>query len=214
MNSISRTGRLGLALAACALLAAGNVHADGLTKGATLLSVTLRNSDVSYVSPLAGGYISAYPQTEWGAEAQYQRMLSDQWAIALAGGIGTYNEKDTPTSVSGNPDVEYKQSSWNARIGADRFIHIGTNVELYMGPGVEYWSGTAKVVATTTVERARTKRISLDGRMGGYVGLGGSVGLTGQISRYTGYAKASDQGADAKWWPSGTSGQIGLAFKY
>src|SRR5437773_2493781 len=123
MTSLLKAFRIGAACAALAALAATGVHANASAKGNSFLLFQLTNSDVSYASPLsAGGSISAYPQTEWGGGVQYQHMVSPEWALALGGGIGKYKETDTPQATGTDLKVEYRQSSWNARIGADRFI--------------------------------------------------------------------------------------------
>jgi len=216
MTSLLKVGRLGAACIALAALAATTVHADAPSKGNSFLLLQLTNGDVSYASPLsAGGSISAYPQTEWGGGAQYQHMLSPEWAIVLGGGIGTYKETDTPQATGTDPKVEYKQTSWNARLGADRFIKLTEKVNLFTGPGVVYWSGKAKtIVGGVTDERPKTTRIALDGRLGANVLIGKTWGLSGQIARYVSRATAKDSGAKAEWWPSGTSGAVGLMFSY
>jgi hypothetical protein len=216
MTSLKKLGRLGAACIALAALAATTAHADAPGKGHSFLLLQLTNGDVSYAGPLSGaGYISQYAQTEWGGGAQYQHMLSDEWAIVLGGGIGTYKETDTPTAISGNPKAEYKQSSWNARLGADRFVMLSPKVNLFTGPGVGYWSGKAKtVVSGVSTERPKTTRIALDGRIGANVLIGKTWGLSGQIARYVSRSTAKDSGAKAEWWSSGSSGAVGLMFSY
>jgi hypothetical protein len=215
MTTLRTAVRIAGALFAFSCVAATAAGATGFAKGNSLLLFQLTNQDVSYASPLAGGYISAYPQTEWGGGVQLQHMTSDEWAIVIGGGIGKFKETDTPTAASANPVVTYRQTSWNARLGADRFVMLSPKVKLFTGPGIGYWSGKAKtVVSGTTADRPNTTRISIDGRVGAYVQLGSSWGLSGQVARYVSRARASDSGAKAEWWPSGSSGAVGLAFQY
>ncbi len=216
MTGFRNPCRIALVVTACALVAATAARADGLKKGDTLLLLQLTNGDVSLASPVSGGgYISAYPQTEWGGGLQVQHLLSEDWSITFGGGIGTMKETDTPAPASLNPAFTYKQSSWNARVGADRFIHINPRTHLFTGPGLAYWSGLGKdEVSGTTTDRPRAKRIALDGRFGASIGLGDKWGLSGQIGRYVGHSTATDKASSAKasWWSSGGDGQVGLWF--
>ena len=70
------------------------------------------------------------------------------------------------------------------------------------------------ITGAVTEERPKTTRIALDGRIGANVVLGKTWGLSGQIARYVSRATAKDAGAKAEWWPSGSSGAVGLMFSY
>ena len=135
--------------------------------------------------------------------------MGENWALALSAGIGTASETDKPVDP-GDPDFKYSQSSWNARVGADYFVHISEAFHLFVGPGFQYWSGSAKRgPETNEIETENTTRIALDGRMGAHVALSNSLGLIGHIGHYWGSASAKDSGAEATWSASGNDGAMG-----
>ena len=127
------------------------------------------------------------------------------------------SETDSPglNAAPGSPDLDYSQSSWNVRLGMDRFAHISPDFHLYVGPGIQYWSGKAEFEDdTASVESESANRIALSGRLGAIVGLGGSVSLNGHLGGYIGRASAEDEGAEASWTPSGHDGAVGIAFVF
>lgn len=193
--------------------------AEGLAKGSSILSFQLTTGVADLATPevFTPGYITAYDHSEWGGQVAFQHLLSDDWALALSGGIGTFKETDKPgtNATPGSLDFIYKQSSWQFRVGADRFVHISPTFHLFVGPGIQYWSGKAKVDdGTTVVESVRAKRIALNGRMGAHVSLSDAIGLEGHIGHYLGFAKATDTGAKVNWTPSGVESAVGFAFKF
>ncbi len=191
---------------------------EGLTKGNSVLSFQATTGIADLATPEGGsGGITAYAHSEWGGQVAFQHLMSEDWALALSGGIGTFKETDKPgtNALPGAPDFIYKQSSWQGRIGADRFVHLTDKFHLFVGPGLSYWSGKAKFTTgtSTPVESQRAKRFALNGRMGAHIALGDKVGLEGSIGHYFGFASAKDAGAKANWSPSGTESAVGLAFK-
>jgi hypothetical protein len=205
-----------VSLAALVLFAVAPVRAEGLAKGSSLLSIQLTTGTADVVTPEGGtGGITAYgfAHSEWGGQIHFQRLLSDDWALALSGGIGTFKETDTPSDPAEDEFV-YKQSSWQARVGADRFVHISPTFHLFVGPGIQYWSGKAKFEeGTVSVESENSTRWALNGRMGAHVALGDKVGLEGHLGHYWGFASAKDAGAKVSWTPSGIESAVGFAFK-
>lgn len=218
--------RLGLALALVvgaallgALLVAPASAVTGLEKGSTVLSFQLAHGDGDFVTPEFGtGFITAYDHTEWGGQAQVQHLVSDNWALAVALGLGTFKETNEPGSnaIPGSTDFEYSQSSWNVRFGMDRVAHLTPSFHLYAGPGIQIWSGNATFDDGTSpeVESENTSRIALSGRIGAIVALSDSFGLNGHIGGYIGRASADDAGAEASWMPSGNHGALGIAFHF
>src|SRR5687768_6071927 len=126
--------RLGLALALVvgaallgALLVAPASAMTGLHKGSTVLSFQFAHGDGDFVTPEVGtGFITAYDHTEWGGQAQVQHLVSENWALAVSLGLGTFKETNEPgaNAVPGSTDFEYSQSSWNVRFGMDRMAHL------------------------------------------------------------------------------------------
>jgi hypothetical protein len=204
-----------VAIALCVVQAPA--HAEGLAKGSSILSFELTTGVADLTSTDGSGRVTAYDHSEWGGQVQFQHLLSDDWAIALSGGVGTFKETDTPGSSSPplTTDFVYKQSSWQARIGADRFVHISPKFHLFVGPGLQYWSGDARREdAGVSTETNKTKRFAFNGRLGAHVGLGDRVALEGHIGHYVGHASATDDdGSKASWMPSGTESAVGFAFK-
>lgn len=208
--------------AACAALlltlalVSPSASSEALAKGSSVLSFQLTTGVADLATPEDGsGEITAYDHSEWGGQVQFQHLLSDNWALALSGGIGTFKETDEPADPL-ESDFVYKQSSMQVRIGADRFVHISPSFHLFVGPGLQYWSGKAKFDdgSGPVLESERTKRIALNGRMGANIALSDGVGLAGHIGHYLGFANAKDAGAKASWTPSGVESAVGLAFKF
>jgi hypothetical protein len=219
--------RLGLALAlvaAAALVTAllfAPARAAELAKGANIVSLQLSHGDADFGTPegLSPGEVTAYEHSEWGGQLQLQHMLSDKWALAVSYGIGTFKETNSygEPALPGTPDGEYTHSSWNVRVGADRFVSLADDFHLFAGPGIEYWSGDSKFdfpAFSVTEESEATTRISLTARIGVHVGLSSSLALNGHIGGYVGTASAEQDGAEASWMPSGNQGAMGLALTF
>ena len=220
MTGFRTASCLALAFCACLLAVAPSRAAEGLTKGNSILSFELTTGTADLVGPIDGsGRISAYDHSEWGGQVQFQHLLSEDWAIAISGGVGTFKETDKPGDVSPPLTTEFKytQSSWQARLGADRFVHISPTFHLFVGPGIQYWSGKGHLVdtgASFDEETVRAKRIALNGRMGANVSLSNSVALDGHLGHYLGLSRATAQGAKTTWTPSGFESALGFAFKF
>jgi hypothetical protein len=205
----------GAALLGALLIAPAS--AQGLTKGSSVLSIQLAHGDADFASPVAGGYMSAYEHSEWGGQAMFQHLLSENWALALSAGIGTFSETNSPGTgaIPGAEEFEYTQSSFNVRAGFDRFVHLSPEFHLFAGPGIQYWTGKGETDdGVTTAERPSVTRIALSGRMGAHVALGDSFGLTGYVGGFIGRASADEDGAEASWTPSGHNGAMGVAFSF
>jgi hypothetical protein len=216
--TLQRTGAFALlALASLLLFVAAPARAQGLAKGSNILSLQLTTGTADLATPEGGsGGITAYDHSEWGGQIQFQRLLSDDWALALSGGIGTFSETDTPgdNAAPGEEDFKYTQSSMQFRIGADRFVHISPTFHLFVGPGIQYWSGHGKFeTGSVSVESEDATRWAFNGRMGAHVALGNTVALEGHLGHYLGKATAKDTGAEVSWSPSGIESAVGIAFK-
>jgi len=218
MSSIRKFAFAVLFLVSAAALALAPAHAEGLAKGSSLLSLQFTTGVADLATPEAGsGGITAYDHSEWGGQLQFQHLLSDDWALAIGIGLGTFKETDKPgdNALPGEPDFVYSQSSTKVRIGADRFVHLTPTFHLFVGPGIEYWKGHAKFEqGTNNIESEDATRWAFNGRMGAHVALGNTVGLEGHIGHYFGTASAKDAGAEVMWSPSGTESAVGLAFQF
>ncbi len=201
---------------------AGSAHAALFQKGQTLLALNLTEGVADLVGPInGGGYLSAYDHSEIGLAAQYWHFVSTDYALNITAGLGFFGETDQP-GVPANPgdeDFKYSQSSWQLRVGADRFGHFSERYHFYAGPGLQIWNGKAKFEGgpggpNPTVESESTTRIALSGRIGVMMKLNENIQLMGQLGHYIGHASAKDQGAEATWWPSGHDGAMGVVFTF
>lgn len=206
---------------ALALAAFASSSAAAVSKGTSMFAIQLSNGMADLYDPSSAstsGYISAYDHSEVGVQASYWMLMSEDYALALSAGMGFFGEKNEPgdASLPGDPTFEYKQSSFNVRIGGDRVVNIGERAVLYFGPGFEYWSGKAEFDdgSTPTLETENVSRISLSGRMGGVMTIGSGWGLTGEMGHKIGMASAEDQGAKASWMPSSFDAKGGIIFLF
>ena len=185
----------------------------------TLLSIQITNGTADLYSSRGPGYIGAYDHSENGLGIQFWKLMSADYAFTASVGIGGFSETDAPGpgAPPGSTDFVYSQSSWNLRVGGDRAVKVGTKAILYFGPGVEFWSGTAKTEGgpggAPEVESESVGRVSLSGRIGGVMILNDKFGLNFEAGRYIGRASAEDDGAEAHWWPSGFQAAGGLVIR-
>lgn len=208
---------------ACVLLvaASGVASAARFEKGSNLLSVQLTEGVADLVDPsAAGGWMGAYDHTELGAQVQFWHFLADGAALSVSGGVGFFGETDKPgEAVTDGTDFKYTQSSWQVRLGADRFAKLNDHLTIFGGPGVQFWQGKAKFdggpgAFIPALESTNVTRWALEGRLGMHLALTGQVGMFCQLGHYFGYATASDKGSKTTWWPSGHDGAVGLAFAF
>jgi hypothetical protein len=205
-----------VSLAALVLFAIAPVRAEGLAKGSNILSFEMTTGVADLTTVDLQGRTTAYDHSEWGGQVSFQRLLSDDWALALSGGIGTFKETDEPGASSPplTTDFVYSQSSWQVRVGADRFVHISPTFHLFVGPGLQYWSGKPKFEdAGVEGEGVSTKRFAFNGRLGAHVALSDGIALIGHIGHYVGSASATHDESKASWMPSGTESAVGVSFK-
>jgi hypothetical protein len=169
-------------------------------------------------------YISAHDHTELGIQGQYWRMMSEDYALTLSAGWGFFNETDEPGqgAAAGAPDHKFSISSFNVRLGGDRVAMLGERTMMYGGPGIEFWSGSAKfepdfVVANTTTgeyKNESTTRISISARIGATMMVSEYVGLTAHVGGRYGHASVEEDGAKASWWPSSMEASAGVLYSF
>lgn len=203
-----KLARLAL-FAATGMLVASSAFAEG-GKGEGLYGFQITNGTADLYSS-NGNYISAYQAPEFGFAFQYWRLMTNDYAFNMAVGMGMAQETDE-SSVSGDPDFEYKQSSFSVRVGGDRAAKIGERAILYFGPGIEYWTGTSTF--GDDPESEATTRIAVSGRIGGVMMFNEKVGFNCQIGRFVGRASAEADGAKATWYTAGFEGSGGLVFRF
>lgn len=205
---------------AVAIAAFASSSAAAVSKGSSMFAIQLAHGTADlYGSSPTPGFISAYDHSEIGVQAQYWMLMADDYALALGAGIGFFGEKNEPgtAATAGAADQEYKQSSFNVRIGGDRVVNIGDRAVLYFGPGFEFWSGKSEfveILGPGSVESENVTRLSLSGRMGGIMTVGSNWGFSGEMGHKIGTASAEDDGAKATWFPSSLDARGGFILMF
>ena len=211
--------RTGMLVVTAVLAYTSAANAVTLTKGSQFFAIQLTegNADLVNPEPFNPGTISAYTHSELGVQAQYERLFAENCAVNLSGGIGFFSETDKPgtNAAPGSVDSKYSQTSWQARIGIDEVGHITERLHLFVGPGIQVWSGKAKFESgSSSIESASTMRVAFHGRMAAHVAFNSKIGAFAQFGHYFGHASARENGAEATWWPSGHDGAAGFAFTF
>jgi hypothetical protein len=205
-------------LSLAALLAASTAFAGN--KGANLFAIQLTNGTADLYERYDSDFISAFDHSELGVQLQGWHFLSNDYAVTLSLGTGFFSETDKPGNAAapGTTRFKYSQSSWNVRLGGDRVFALSERGLIYLGPGVEFWSGKAKFEGGSgqfpNYQTGNVTRIGVEGRLGGIEKLTDSVSLTGHIGHRVGMASATDAGRKATWWPSSFDGAAGLVFGF
>lgn len=199
-----------------------------LGKGGSMLAIELIHGTADYADKLAGGsaggpaeYITAYDHTEGGLQGQYWYMMSEDYALTITAGFGSFWETDKPGqgAAPGSPDLKFSSNSFNLRLGGDRVGKLGERTILYCGPGIEYWSGSATFepspfTGTGDYQNQTTTRIGLSARIGATMLIGDGWGVTTHVGGRYCYASAEEDGAKATWTPSSIEASAGFAFKF
>ncbi len=208
---IARLWLLGLVVLLLPTLAS----AAALEKGSSLLAIQLSRG-VADLTGDAGGILITFQRPEVGIQGQYWYFLATEYAVNVTAGIGYFKESDTADpAVVGATDFRQTVSSWQVRVGGDRFAKVSEKLQVFAGPGIQVWGGKAKAKDPTgEVEGPSTTRVSLTGRVGAHILLGQNLGLIGHIGQYWGYGSASEGGAKTKWLPSGSEGAMGFSFGF
>jgi len=216
------------------LLMAFAPAAWALGKGGSMFAIELTHGTADFADKTQGSttgapnytavYISAHDHTELGIQGQYWRMMSEDYALTLSAGWGFFNETDEPGqgAAAGAPDHKFSISSFNVRLGGDRVAMLGERTMMYGGPGIEFWSGSAKfepdfVVANTTTgeyKNESTTRISISARIGATMMVSEYVGLTAHVGGRYGHASVEEDGAKASWWPSSMEASAGVLYSF
>ena len=210
--------RLLLAVALLAISASAAIAADG--PKSTFLGLQVSTGDADLAGEFGAGTAAAYDHSEYGFKLEYWNLMGPDYAFTLSGGLGMFGEENKPGSnaAPGTGTFKYSQSSWNIRVGGDRFVPLGERAYVFFGPGLEYWTGKAKFEDDTppalTYETESTTRISLHARLGAHMMVGETWGVTVQAGQKVGTATYEEAGAKTTWWPSSLDGSMGLVFKF
>jgi hypothetical protein len=192
-------------------------NAWALGKGSQLLSVGLGQGS-SDLATLSGDYLQPRQSPETNVGGEYWYLFSDDYAVAVAGAYGFYTQTQEPSTAAapGTPDIESETTSFKLRVGGDRVGKVGERLIVFLGPGLEYWSGSGEVDNGTppVTESATTTRYGISGRIGGIMMLNPGLGIMGQVGHTFGIASADDQGAKITWWPSSFEASWGLTFAF
>lgn len=201
-------------------LAAFAAPALAVGKGTSMFAIQLGSGTADLYDPSSAstsGYISAYDHSELQVRGQFWKMMSEDYAVTVAGGVGFFSEENEPGTAAspGDPTDKYTQSSFHVRLGGDRVVSVGERATFYFGPGFEFWNGKAEFESgTTTLETEGVTRISLAGRIGAIMHMGSNWGFHGEIEHKMGRASAEDTGAKATWLPSSVGGHGGILFMF
>lgn len=213
--------RVLIAVALLASFATASLAADNPKTIWMGLEVATGTADLA--SGGLSGLSSAYDHSEYGFKLELWKLMSPDYALTASGGIGTFSEKQTlgDNAILGDRDFSYTQSSWNLRLGGDRFVPLGEHSYVFFGPGIEYWTGKAKFDPVNpfdqfseAYETESTSRISLHARIGAHMMVAENWGVTLQVGQKVGMATYEEAGAKTTWWPSSMDGALGLVFKF
>jgi opacity protein-like surface antigen len=202
-----------IALLASAAAASDNPHT-------IFIGLQLQGGTADLAVEDGTGFAPAYDHSEMGFKFEYWNLMAADYALTAAGGIGFFSEENKPgiNSIPGDVTGTYSQSSWNIRLGGDRVVKVGDRAMLFFGPGIEYWTGSAKFEdiggLIGTVESKKVKRISLSGRIGAHMMIAENWGFTLQAGHKLGHATYEEAGAKSSWWPSSMDASGGLVFKF
>src|ERR1041385_922254 len=202
-------------LAALALLSAAGRAA---AMGKIFVGVGLSHSTADLATNDGAGFNSAYDHSEVGGRLEYWNQMNEHYALNFNGNLGFFSETDKPGTGAPASAAErkYTQSSWSARLGGDRTWNPLPNTIMFMGPGIEFWSGKAKFEnipgITNGYETENVKRISLHGQVGAIHMMGSNWGISGQLGHRIGVATYEEKGAKSTWWPPSLDGAMELVF--
>ncbi len=205
-------------LVGLALVLAMGTSAAATKAGASVLAIQLTHSDGDFVDLERGnGFVFPFRHSVMGVQLQYWYYMKDDYAVNVSTGVGFSKESDNPgvNALPGAEAFKDNYSAWGVRVGGDRVADVSDRFRVYAGPGIQVWGGQVEFKrGTTKATTATAVRLGLDGRIGVYLPMGESFGITGELGRYWAYASAKQAGAQSKWLPSGSTGSMGFAFSF
>lgn len=203
--------RIGWMIAVLALVTTSMAVAGG-----SKLSIGLGQGTADGYSPAtvgAGNYLAPATAPETNAGVEYWYAFSDDYAFALSGAYG-FSSMKWEGAASGDPEIKATGKSIKVRVGGDRTGKVGERLTVFMGPGLEFWTGKQKLtVGGAGTESESVKRYGVSGRIGGFMALTETVSIMGQIGHTFGLATVTD-GAKSTWLPSSSNASWGLTFAF
>lgn len=158
-------------------------------------------------------YVQPTATPEINVNAEYWYSFSDDYAFALSGAYGFSSQKWEAPEV-GDPEIKATGTSLKLRVGGDRVGKVGDRLTVFMGPGLEFWTGKQKLdIGGSESESESTTRFGVSGRIGGFMALTESVSIMGQVGHTFGMASAED-GAKSTWMPASFNASWGLTFGF
>ena len=205
MRSLSS---IAVTLAICLL--ATTAGAEPLGKGKSVVWVGVNGNTAQL---LGTGLVLPFEAGEIGVHLALSHFLSDAWTVVLSGG---YDASNTTIEPAGAGKDKFTSSSYNLRIGGDRYAFINQDVALYAGPGLIYWKGHAKFepAVGSSDTGPDVTQIGLNGRIGMYARLAGHAALFGHIGQVLATNSGEDSFGKFTWWSNQHEGSVGLAFDF
>jgi hypothetical protein len=199
-----------LAIAALTL-APIRATARELTTGAGSIWVGLNGNSTPLIGPTTG-FGMEFQGSELGVHLGYSRALSAKWTAVLSGGFGVGSSQFKPAA---GPTVRLSSSSWNLRIGVDRYAYINDEVAVYAGPGLLYWRGNAEVDGTGNDEFdgdwPTVRQIGFNGRFGMKAHFAPHYALFGHIGQVIASNNSKNGLGRNTWWTNHHEGSVGIA---
>lgn len=184
-------------------------------EGKSRLSIGLGQGTADGYAPTTIGadYLAPTTTLEINVNAEYWYSFSDDYAFALSGAYGFSSQK-WEGEAAGDPEIKATGTSLKFRVGGDRVGKVGDRLTVFMGPGLEFWTGKQKLdVGGSESESESTTRFGVSGRIGGFMALTESVSIMGQVGHTFGMASAED-GAKSTWMPASFNASWGLTFGF
>lgn len=196
------------------IMAAGS--ASPAAAAGSRLSIGLGQGSADGYSAITVGaadYLAPTTAPETNAGVEYWYSFRDDYAIALSGAYG-FSSMKWSGATAGDPEIKATGTSVKVRVGGDRLGKVGERLVVFMGPGIEYWTGKQKLqVGGTGSDSKSVNRYGVSGRIGGFMVLTDKVGIMGQVGHTFGLASVKD-GAKTTWMPSSFNASWGLTFGF
>ena len=207
---------LGLLTVASPALAGG--------KGSNMFAVELGQGNALVSDPLPSNftpdYISLTRFPEVNVQGEFWRMMSDDYAVNVSGGVGFGSYTAKPNDATIDPEDKFTTTSFRVRVGGDRMGTVGQSLTLFAGPGLEFDSAKQKEkisgAGTGEIESSSSSYFALSGRIGVMMKLSEGASIIGRVGHSLGYATSSAKNGNAKTsgWANNFDAAWGIAFNF